>query len=88
MLTLVTAGASANPLIPTSYELVATFIGLMFLGLIIAAVVVVLRSEHTTVTKALMLLLCFLVPLLGAICALVLAARKPEHLRRSDNAYA
>lgn len=47
--------------------------GVLILGLIVAAVVAVLRSEHTTAAKAAMLLLTFLVPILGAIFALALA---------------
>lgn len=61
--------------------------GVLILGLIVAAVVAVLRSEHTTAAKAAMLLLTFLVPILGAIFALALAARELEHLHSPDSSH-
>ncbi|WP_120003263.1 PLD nuclease N-terminal domain-containing protein [Nesterenkonia muleiensis] len=75
-------GAETNPLVPTGGEGLGAVVGLLILGLIIGAVIAVLRSEHTAAAKAGMLLLCVLVPVIGAVFALLLARHEPDHQRR------
>ena len=81
-----TVQSVANPLLPTWGEAVPLVISLLLLGLIIVAVIAVLRSEHTVAAKAGMLLLCFLVPLLGAFIALLLARQEPDPYPASSRA--
>lgn len=78
MLTAIALSSDANPLMPGVVEGVGIVGSLLLLGLIIVAVIAVLRSPHTTAAKAAMLLLCFLVPVIGAIFALVLARQEPD----------
>lgn len=73
--------AAINPLVPTWGGI---FGSLMVLGLIVVAVIAVLRSEHSVAAKAGMLLLCFLVPVIGAIASLVLARQEPDRIRRAE----
>lgn len=81
-----TVQSVANPLLPTRGEGVSMVIALLLLGLILVAVIAVLRSEHTVAAKAGMLLLCLLVPLLGAIVALFLARQEPDRYVASSRA--
>ncbi|GFZ96171.1 PLDc N-terminal domain-containing protein [Nesterenkonia alkaliphila] len=78
------SGAIVNPLLPGVWDAFGWVVGLLMLGLVLVAVIAVMRSGHTVGAKAAMLLLAFLVPVIGAIFALLLARQEPDGLRLDD----
>lgn len=82
------ASADANPLLPNVWESLSFGLGLVVLIPVLMlllglwAVIAVLRSRSMSVTtKAVLLILVFMAPFLGAILALILChqARREEH---------
>ncbi|WP_044493337.1 hypothetical protein [Nesterenkonia massiliensis] len=69
---MLSADTTRNPLIPTEWEITAQVVGLIGVGLMIWAIIAVLRARNLTTSIRLALVLAaVLVPFLGPVLALL-----------------
>ena len=69
---MLSADTTRNPLIPTEWEITAQVVGLIGVGLMIWAIIAVLRARNLTTSIQLALVLAaVLVPFLGPVLALL-----------------